>query len=119
LSHYGTNYWQAFGVLLLMLLIFSGIFMLSGFKTLTPTGDIESVVNYNISFNPSNWASFGNWLSDLGQSCLFTLSILTLQKGGFYAPAGGWSQFWLFFATIAFYAQAALLLLAIRRRFKQ
>jgi len=119
LSSYGTSYWQAFIWLILFLLIFSGIFMLSGFETLTPAGTTETVVSYNISLNPSNWVSFGNCLSDLGKSILFTLSVLTLQKARFFAPLGGWSQFWLCIATIVFYSQIAITLLAIRRRFKQ
>lgn len=119
LSNYGTSYWQAFIWLILFLFIFSGIFMLSGFETLTAAGTTETVVSYNISLNPSNWVSFGNWLSDLGKSVLFTLSILTFQKARFFAPQGGWSQLWQFIATIAFYSQVAITLLAIRRRFKQ
>ena len=32
LSNYGTSYWQGFNILVLMLLLFSGIFLLTGFK---------------------------------------------------------------------------------------
>ena len=116
LSNYGTSYWQAMGALFLMLLAFAWLFLFSGFQPLSPEGSPLNAINYKPWFDFSNtWQT----LCDYGKSVLFTLSILTLQRSRFYVPLGGLSQLWLFLAMIMFYSQVTLLLLAIRRRFKQ
>ncbi|HEV8366905.1 MAG TPA: hypothetical protein VGQ39_03050 [Pyrinomonadaceae bacterium] len=57
--------------------------------------------------------------SDLGESVLFTLSIITFQKERFYEPVGWQAKLCLYSAVLFLTAQAALVLLALRRRFKR
>ncbi|MFC1537494.1 hypothetical protein ACFL4P_01560, partial [Gemmatimonadota bacterium] len=116
LSNYGTSYWHALAVLAVMLAGFSFAFLFSGFRPLSAQGNPLEVINYSFKFDLSYaWQA----IYDYGRSVLFSLSILTFQRSRFFVPAGACSQLWLFLATICFYSQVTLLLLAIRRRFKQ
>jgi len=121
LSNYGTSYWQGFIVLVLMLLFFSEIFLLTGFKPSKETLGIEQrLIEYNIWPDSKNQlVSVRQWLTDYGKAILFTLSIVTFQRERFYQPVGVWSQFWLFISVFVLTSQAALVLLAIRRQFRR
>lgn len=97
-SNYGTSYIQALIVLVLLLVVFSLSFLLTGFR---PT-------------NESQGARFG-----LLDAFLLSLSIITFQRERFYEPVGWQSRLCLYIAVVMLTAQIALLLLAIRRRFKR
>jgi len=118
LSYYGTSYKQALGWLAVMFLIFSGIFLFSGFQPAsTSNANISEVVNYDLlSPNP---ASLKRLVLDYWSALKFSFSILTLQRKPYFEAMGSWSQTLVGCAGIFFYSQVALLLLAIRRRFKQ
>jgi len=62
---------------------------------------------------------FGQWIDDYARAILFSLSIITFQRERFYEPVGDWSRFWLFLSVLLLTTQAAMVLLAIRRRFKR
>jgi len=118
LSYYGTSYKRALGWLAAMFLIFSGIFIFSGFQPASlSNANISGVVNYDL-FSP-NPASLKKIWSDCVSALEFSFSILTLQRNPYFEAVGHWSKFWVGCAGIFFYSQVALLLLAIRRRFKQ
>jgi uncharacterized protein YjbI with pentapeptide repeats len=121
LSNYGTSYWQAFMVLLLMLFIFSGIFLCTGFQlSKGSTGSTAGVIEYNLwPDSEHHVVPFSQWISDYCKAILFSLSIITFQRERFYEPAGDLSRFWLFIAVFVLTSQTALVLLAIRRRFKR
>jgi hypothetical protein len=63
--------------------------------------------------------SFWQWLADYGQALMYTLSLITFQKGDVYRPLGDTSRLWLAVGTATLAGQAALFFLAIRRRFKR
>ena len=121
LSNYGTGYWQGFTVLVLMLLFFSGIFLLTGFKPSKETSGIEPrLIEYNLWPDSKHQpVSLRQWRSDYGKAILLTLSIVTFQRSRPYEPVGSWSQFWLSITFIVITSQAALVLLAIRRQFRR
>lgn len=107
LSNYGTNYWWAFFMLLCMLGAFSGIFLLSGFTVVD-----ERTVNYNFGWGAPSWA-------DIKEAMRYTLSILPFQRSMRYEPYGILTEIWKVAAVLVFSSQFALLLLAVRRRFKR
>jgi uncharacterized protein YjbI with pentapeptide repeats len=122
LSHYGTSYWVALRGLILMLVCFSTIFFFYGFQR-SGTGEPRSrgeIIAYDLNFDlTANHASFHQWARDYGRSLAFAASVLTLQRQAFYRPVGGMSEACSSIATILLPAQLALMLLAIRRRFKR
>jgi uncharacterized protein YjbI with pentapeptide repeats len=121
LSNYGTSYWQALLVLAGLILIFSAAFLFAGFQPSKDNPDASShLVDYNL-FRDSNHkaASIGEIGRDYREGVLFTLSIITFQKERFYEPVGWQSRLCLYLAVLFLTAQAALVLLALRRRFKR
>lgn len=126
LSHYGTSYWHALLMLIVMLACFSWIFVFTGFQTANGGATEPAKV---IAENPKpdgrieyDWGGstpICDWMADYGKSLVLTLSILTFQRQHFYAPLGALSQLWLIIAALMLTAQVALVLLAIRRRFKR
>jgi uncharacterized protein YjbI with pentapeptide repeats len=117
-SYYGTSYWRALSVLGVMLLLFSGVFLFFGFQPASiSNANISEVVNYDW-FSP-NPASLKKLLLDYWSALEFSFSILTLQRNPYFEAVGDLSKTLVGLAGIFFYSQVALLLLAIRRRFKQ
>lgn len=121
LSHYGTSYRRGVAVLAVLHSLFAGIFLYTGFQpTQKFLQEPVAVIEYNLLPTESYvTASSAQWCSDYSESLLYTLSILTFQKDRFYEPLKGWSQLWTAIAVLLFTGQAALVLFAIRRRFKR
>jgi uncharacterized protein YjbI with pentapeptide repeats len=121
LSRYGTSYWQAFAVLLLLLLSFSTAFLYTGFQpSKENVGKNSRVIEYNCVPDDAHHAvSVRQWISDYKEAILFSLSIITFQRERFYEPIDWQSQFVLYLAVLAMTTQAALLFLSIRRRFRR
>lgn len=118
LSSYGTSYWQGFAVLLLMILFFSGIFLYTGFRPNKGALDNQlRVIEYDLWFHSNHQTV--SFSADYVEAILFTLSIIPVQRERYYEPVGAWSQFWSFVAVLVLTSQAALVLLAIRRRFRR
>ena len=107
LSNYGTSYWQAFFVLIFMLFAATGVFLISGFKVVE-----GRTINYNWGWGIASWV-------DIKEAFRFTLSILPFQRGMHYEPYVLWTEIWKVVAVLVFSSQFALVLLAVRRRFKR
>jgi len=121
LNNYGTSYWQGLGVLVIFLLLFSSIFLCTGFKISPQTpGSLSQVIEYDVCWPNSkhDQVACSRWLPDYGEAILFTLSIVTFQRKD-YQPVGALSKFWLYIAVFVLPSQAALVLLAIRRQFRR
>jgi hypothetical protein len=120
-SRYGTSYTQALGVLLVMVLYFSLLFLYAGFQRVREGGDNPIyAIEYNVLPDSAHHlVSVSQWASDFGESISFTLSILTFQRDRFYQPLNARSRFVLYLSVFLLAAQAALTLLAIRRRFRR
>ena len=119
LSVYGTSYWWAIGVLGLLVLLFGLVFMWSGFWVVEGDGS-RRIIMYVLSCEPARWAvGSASWFRDLAEAVVFSISPLTLQRGRFYEPNGLLTRFLYSVATLFLAAQLALVLLAIRRRFKR
>ena len=121
LSYYGTSYWQATAVLLALLLFFSMVFLYTGLRSdVERIGSPTRVIEYNMIPDTGHQrVKFEQWASDYGEAILFSLSIVTFQRDRFYAPVGWQSQLFLYLAVLTMTAQAALILLSIRRRFRR
>ncbi len=116
-SHYGSSYTRALCALGLMFVVFSAIFLFTGFKEV----NLESTpIEYNL-FQDSVYrpAPVGKIAQDYGKALVQTLSIVTFQRTRYYEPVGAWSQFWVNVATLFMTTQMALIILALRRRFKR
>lgn len=121
LSNYGTSYWLAFSWILLFLFLFSLSSLYTGFVQISKETDKRSeIIEYNAGSDINHQpVSFCQWCADLREACSYSLSIITFQRSRFYEPEGLASRYLLSIATIFFYGQLSLLLLAIRRRFKR
>jgi uncharacterized protein YjbI with pentapeptide repeats len=120
LSNYGTSYLHGFLVLLVGLVLFSGIFLCTGLKPSKEHKDSLHDINYELCLHTAcQRASWQRKVSDSGRTIVFTLSLLTLQKERLYEPANVWTQFWICIAVPILAGQTALVLFAIRRRFKR
>ena len=120
LSQYGTSYWQALIVLGGMILLLSWIFLFTGFQLSKEySASTNRVIEYDFTLDSTRWASLGDCISAYGKSVLFTLSIITFQRERFYEPANDPARFWLFIAVFVLTSQVAMVLLAVRRRFKR
>ena len=125
LSNYGTSYWQAFGVLIFFVLIFSWFFLYSGIQTSETrssgtNGAQVDTIEYDVFQNEDHsFVSLSQWFPDYLLAIQLTMSIITFQRERFYEPIGALGRFLLFAAVIVLASQAALVLLAIRRRFKR
>jgi hypothetical protein len=119
LSNYGTSYLQGFLVLLVWLILFSGIFLWSGLKPSKEHKDSLHDINYEPCLHTSCQRASWQKVSDSFRTIVFTLSLLTFQKDRLYEPANAWTQFWVCIAVPLLAGQTALILFAIRRRFKR
>jgi uncharacterized protein YjbI with pentapeptide repeats len=120
-SSYGTSYRRALLIFALIFLLLSIAFQYSGYQIIEPkSGTVVRTIEYEV-LHKSNYQSvpFRQWWADFSQSLMFTLTLITFQKGDFYRPLDGLSRLWLSVGTLALAGQAALLFLAIRRRFKR
>lgn len=120
-SRYGTSYTQAILVLLMLMSIFSFLFMFSGVKTSKDVStDNPRIIEYNV-FQDSDHilTSPVKFLSDYKETLSYTLSIITFQKERFYEPLDWQARYLLYLAVFTLTAQSALIFLAIRRQFKR
>jgi hypothetical protein len=119
LSNYGTSYLQGFLVLLVGLILFSGIFLYTGLKPSKEYVGRLLPINYELCLYTTCQRASWQKVDDSASAFLFTLSLLTFQKERLYEPANKWTQFWMYFAVLFMAGQTALVLFAIRRRFKR
>lgn len=117
-SKYGTSYWRALGVLSVLACVCAGLFLLAGFKR----SDAEATrfIRYTLlpraGYERASLAKIGH---DYSEAVGFVLTILTFQKDRYYEPVGVASHLLMSGAVIIFAGQSALVLLAIRRKFRR
>jgi hypothetical protein len=120
LSNYGTSYLQGFLVLGVLLALFSGIFLFTGLRPSKEHVGSLPAIDYELCLHTAcQHTSWQQKVSDYASAFLFTLSLLTFQKERPYEPANRWTQFWVYIAVFLLTGQTALVLFAIRRRFKR
>jgi hypothetical protein len=118
-SNYGTSYLRGLLVLGVLLALFSGIFLFTGLK---PSKEHKGLhdINYELCLHTAcQRVSWQQKVCDSARTIVFTLSLLTFQKERLYEPANAWTQFWICIAVPLLAGQTALVLFAIRRRFKR
>jgi uncharacterized protein YjbI with pentapeptide repeats len=117
-SMYGTSYTRAAIVLAIAIMMFSLLFMWAGITSVsTPQGAMIQYQLFPDSAHPP--VAPKRWLIDYSHSILYTLAIATFQKDRHFDPASKASEFLTMLAVVVIGAQAALLLFAVRRRFKR
>lgn len=100
-----------------MFLIFPSAFMVAGFQRVGPLGDkAERVIRYTLTPKPG---SIRRWASDYGEAVSFSLSTATFQRARLYEPLSLWCYLLMVGGSVIFTSQTALLLFALRRRFKR
>ncbi|MHB8391274.1 MAG: hypothetical protein ACYDBH_17095 [Acidobacteriaceae bacterium] len=117
-SRYGTSYWVALGWLLFWVIgVFPLVFLFSGFNIMdTGTGKFATAIAYHLRPDFTHmWQAFSNW----GKAVDLSLFVATFQRSRLYQPSGQWAICCLPIESVIAAAQSALLLLAIRRRFKR
>jgi hypothetical protein len=127
LSNFGTSYVRGLLVLGVLLVLFSGIFLWSGLKlseehrdSLIEHKDSLHNINYELCLHTAcQRTPWQRKVRDSAKAIVFTLSLLTFQKDRLYEPANAWTQFWVCIAVPLLAGQTALVLFAIRRRFKR
>jgi uncharacterized protein YjbI with pentapeptide repeats len=120
-SSYGTSYRRALLIFAIIFIVISIAFQYSGYQIIDPKSDaVVRTIEYEVLHKQDyQTVSFRRWLTDFGQSLMYTLSLITFQKGDLYRPLGELSRLWLSLGTLVLAGQAALFFLAIRRRFKR
>ena len=115
LSGYGADYLRAARVLIMLLAIFSGAFMLTGIHQRNG-GSFEYDLVFSDEHPP---VTLGVVATDATRAFALTLSIVTLQKDRLFDPQGLAGTFLTSLLLLLAPAQAALLLFALRRRFRR
>jgi uncharacterized protein YjbI with pentapeptide repeats len=117
-SRYGTSYMVALVWLLVwVLLVFPLIFLFSGFDMLSPdTGKLVERISYQMQ---PDHTQVLHWLSDWFKAASFSLSVSTFQRSRLYEATGRLAMISLPIESVIVAGQSALLLFAIRRRFKR
>jgi uncharacterized protein YjbI with pentapeptide repeats len=120
-NNYGTSYWQGLMILAVMLAIFAGAMLLAGFRASKESAAGPSaIIEYDLWPNANHHrVSAREWVSDYKEAVLFSLSIITFQRERFYEPLAWEARMLLFVGVLAMTSQLAMVLLAIRRRFKR
>jgi hypothetical protein len=96
------------------------VFLVAGMKESENHKDSLHDINYELCLCTARQrASWRQKVDDSTSAFLFTLSFLTFQKERLYEPANKWTQFWVCIAVLFLAGQTALVLFAIRRRFKR
>lgn len=125
LSKYGTNYLHSLNVLGCMILLLAFLFLLSGLtrtESITRSHLKDGALKIQVSLLPS--ASNGlvkpaELIDDYVSSVLFTLSVATLQKDTLYKTTTAPGEFLRIVTFLFVPSQAAITLMAIRRRFRR
>jgi uncharacterized protein YjbI with pentapeptide repeats len=117
-SRYGTSYVHAFATFALLLLMFGLAFMVTGFRIEGVGSNSGRIIRYAVARDYSR-ATPKQWLLDYGEACLFSSSAVAFARERAYQPIGPQSRLILYLAAIILNAQAGLIFLAIRRRFKR
>ncbi len=117
-SRYGTSYIVAIIWLLAWVLVFFPIaFVFSGFQSVdTISGKPAEVIAYQVV---PGFRHAAQWFFDWLKAINFSLSIATFQRTRLFEPSGDATYLISAIESVVVAAQSALLLFAIRRRFKR
>lgn len=122
-SIYGTSYTHAAWVLACIVLFLSLLFLWTGIAPAPSDKSAQSAlapIQYQLLPDADHpHVALTQWWRDYTKSLLFTLSVATFQKDRSFQPAGPASELLAMLTVIVIGAQAALLLFAVRRRFKR
>jgi hypothetical protein len=118
LSVYGSNYRRALLSLVFMTFGFAVLFMLTGLDCSKDAIGCSPVGNFS-NLGGNVFANFRNVGSDLLKAVVYVLDVATLQKDLTYRPAGLASNIVRSTVVVAFAAQVALLVFALRRQFRR
>jgi hypothetical protein len=113
LSGFGTSYRQAALWLLVFLVLASIAFMFNGLEP--AIGQAEPAIKYNCAFDILN----KNFLSNFGHAFAHVLALVTFQKDKIYVAIGSTGSAVASATLMVVSAQLAILLFAIRRRFRR
>lgn len=120
LSRYGTSYLRAAGVLVAMLLLATATFMMLGLQRIDCVSAPCPSLRYElISPEKMTAESLGNLGSDAVRVAAYVVSVATLQKEVEFRPNSVPGRLLQAILPIALLGQTALLLLALRRRFRR
>lgn len=125
LSKYGTSYLHSLRVLGVMVLFLASLFLMCGLTktdclTHTPTPSYACKMQYSLlPISGSRFIGPAEWTDDFVSSVLFTLSVATLQKDTLYKTTTTLGELLRIVTVLFIPGQAALTLLAIRRRFRR
>ena len=120
LSRYGTSYRHAAWVLGGFLVVAAVALMIGGFRGIEHVSGSGLVVDYGLGAKAfaSVWSLEG--LRDFGNALVVAISMLTFQHSRYYEPTNAMVSRAVFqLAPMVLAGQGALLLLAVRRRFKR
>jgi hypothetical protein len=117
-SRYGTSYWVAFAWLAFWIFIaFPPLLLCVGFHAVdVATGKSSIPISYQLR---PDFDHVFQWLLDYCKAVSLSVANATLQKARLYEPSGALSSIALSIESVITTAQSALVLLAIRRRFKR
>jgi uncharacterized protein YjbI with pentapeptide repeats len=120
-SRYGTNYRQAFLVLVLLLVGAANVFLFSGLKASKENSETPNdLIDYTILPTEGyTIPTVGRYLTDFRNSFLYTFEVATFQKERNYEPVSWHSRAVVYFALIIIGGQAAMFLFALRRQFRR
>lgn len=119
LSRYGTSYRHALVVLLLIVAGFAAAFLFTGLRPASGTDDAREVIAYDFVRTLDVVSPREDLLADFGEAVLFVVGVASFSRERVYEPLGWQSRALVPFTVIATTSQIALLLFAIRRRFKR
>src|SRR5205085_10092728 len=85
-SSYGTSYRRALLGFAIIFLLISIAFQYSGYQIIEPkSGTVIRTIEYEVLHGPDyQTVSFRQWLADFSQSLMYTLTLITFQKGDIY-----------------------------------
>lgn len=125
LSRYGTSYTRSLAVLSVIILLMSFLFLWTGLTKAncgTSQHSVNSSCRIGFSFIvPAGGGTIApaEWLKEYSSALLFTLGVATLQKDTLYKTDTYWGELLRIFTILLVPGQAALTLLAVRRRFRR
>lgn len=119
LSRYGTSYRHALVVLLLIVAGLAAAFLFTGLRPASGEEDAREAIEYDLADTFDVVPSREQLLADFGEAVLFVVGVASFSRERVYEPLGWQSRALVPFTVIALTSQTALLLFAIRRRFKR
>lgn len=129
LNHYGSSYLRAIMVLVLFVCLFTiaypflGLCMKDSRTSVTGTASTSAINTDDCATNAFYWGAAGHNYRDyvkvVGAGLWVTLDVATFQKKPTVEPASKWGRRLASLELVIIPGQAALFLLAVRRRFRR